>query len=82
MNKSRKYLTDEQVEEEIARLVVNENVKLARLEQRIKNRRRQYLYLLRSLEKRGAELRSNGVDEENIELFLCSATEGEVDYEE
>ena len=40
-------LTDEQVEAEIARLNASEAVKLARHEQRLKNRRRQYLYNLR-----------------------------------
>lgn len=66
----RARLTDEQVEAEIAELLENENVKLARLEERIKNRRRQYLYVLRSYEKRGAELRRNGVDEMNIKEYL------------
>ena len=56
----REYLTDEQVEAEIARLVGSENVRLARREQRIKYRRRHVLYNLRALEKRGAELAAAG----------------------
>ena len=67
---SEKWLSDEMVEEEIARLTESPYVKLARAEQRIKYRRRQYLYQLRDLEKRGKKLQSEGfnpdmeVDEE------------------
>lgn len=46
-------LTDEQVEREIARLNASEAVALARHEQRLKYRRRQYLYQLRDYEKKG-----------------------------
>ena len=55
-----KYLTDEQVEQEIARLTESPYVKLARAELRIKYRRRQYLYQLRDLEKRGKKLENEG----------------------
>jgi hypothetical protein len=57
---SDKWLTDEMVEEEIARLSDSHYVKLARAEQRIKYRRRQYLYQLRDLEKRGKRLEAEG----------------------
>ena len=57
---SEKWLSDEMVEEEIARLSQSPYVKLARAEQRIKYRRRQYLYQLRDLEKRGKKLDSEG----------------------
>ena len=57
---SEKWLSDEMVEEEIARLTESPYVKLARAEQRIKYRRRQYLYQLRDLEKRGKKLQSEG----------------------
>lgn len=57
---SEKWLSDEMVEEEIARLSQSPYVKLARAEQRIKYRRRQYLYQLRDLEKRGKKLESEG----------------------
>ena len=57
---SDKWLTDEMVEEEIARLSDSPYVKLARAEQRIKYRRRQYLYQLRDLEKRGKKLHDEG----------------------
>ena len=57
---NEKFLTDEMVEEEIARLTESPYVKLARAEQRIKYRRRQYLYQLRDLEKRGKKLHDEG----------------------
>ena len=57
-------MTDEQVELEIAKLKASDDVKLARLEQRIKYKRRQKLYTLRNLEKRGKALRESGITEE------------------
>ena len=58
------WLTDEAVEEEIARLQESEYVRLARAEQRQKYRRRQTLYNLRNLEKRGKELAKDGWEPE------------------
>lgn len=62
--KHDRWLTDEQVETEIAVLTHSPRVALARAEQkekyRIKYRRRQYLYTLRALEKRGCELEAEG----------------------
>ena len=66
----RDYLTDAQVEEEIERLTNSPEVQLARQEQRIKYRRRQYMYQLRNMEKRGKELIESGVTEENLEMVL------------
>ena len=66
----REFLTDEQVEAEISRLSKSEDVKLAKQETRIKNRRRQYMYQLRVLEKRGKELAALGVTSENMEQML------------
>lgn len=60
-------LTDKQVEAEIKKLLKSEDVKLAKAEQRAKYRRRQYLYSLRCLERRGAELREAGITEEMID---------------
>ena len=57
-------LTDEQVEAEIARLNASEAVALARYEQRVKYRRRQYLYQLRDLEKKGKALMAAGITRE------------------
>ena len=54
------WLTDAKVEEEIAKLRESEYVALARAEERQRYRRRQYLYQLRNLEKRGRKLAEDG----------------------
>ena len=55
------YLTDEQVEEEILKLQDSELVQLGRKEERIRYKRRQYLYMLRNYEKKGRELQKAGI---------------------
>lgn len=55
------FLTDEEVEKEIEKLQDSPLVKLARKEQRIRYKRRQYLYMLRNLEKKGKELEKAGI---------------------
>lgn len=64
---ARELLTDEQVEIEIERLLHSEDVKLAKKEQQIKYKRRQYMYSLRCMEKRGKELAKQGLTVDNIE---------------
>ena len=64
------FLTDEQVEQEIERLSQSLAVKLARKEARIKYRRRQTMYTLRQLEKRGEQLIEKGITFYNIESTL------------
>jgi hypothetical protein len=59
-------ITDEEVEREIERLNESPAVLLARQEQRIKYRRRQYLYQLRSFEKRGKQLMEAGITYEDL----------------
>ena len=54
-------LTDEQVEMEIERLKKSPYVALARREQRLKHRKRQALYQLRDLEKKGIALTKAGI---------------------
>lgn len=72
-------MTDEQVELEIQRLNESEEVQLARKEQRIKYKRRQYLYQLRHYEKRGKQLMDAGATMENLEEFLYGETvEGQI----
>ena len=71
----RDYLTDAQVEEEIERLTNLPEVQLARQEQRIKYRRRQYMYQLRNMEKRGKELAKQGVTADNLEKVLFGKLE-------
>ena len=63
---ARDFLTDEEVDREIERLNESPAVLLARQEQRIKYRRRQYLYQLRNYEKRGKELQALGITYEEL----------------
>lgn len=74
---SKKVWTDEKVEEEIARLLKSDDVKLAKKENAIKNRRRQYMYQLRMFEKRGKELSESGINMDNIEEVLFPDMETE-----
>ena len=60
-------LTDEQVENEIERLRNSKFVKLAKRDEQIRLRRRQYLYCLRSYEKKGKELAKAGITIEMLE---------------
>lgn len=71
---SKDYFTDEQVELEIDRLLHSEAVKLAKKETAIKYKRRQYMYQLRSMEKRGKQLSKDGYTLENIESRLFNET--------
>ena len=64
---ARETLTDEQVEQEIERLLESPLVKLAKKEERIRLRRRQYLYCLRSYEKKGRELSKAGITMELLD---------------
>ena len=58
------------VENEIARLRKDPDVYLAKTFERVKNRRKQYLYQLRSLKKRGGELRECGVTLEFLQGIM------------
>jgi hypothetical protein len=60
-------MSDEMVEEEILRLQTSHHVKLARREEAIRNRRRQYMYQLRMYEKKGKQLEAQGVTMEELE---------------
>lgn len=75
---SKDILTDEQVEMEIARLLESEEVQLAKKEVRIKYKRRQYMYQLRTMEKRGKKLKADGITLGNMEKVLFGE-EQEVD---
>ncbi len=59
-------MTDEMVEQEISKLLKSDLVKLAKKERRIKERRKQYLYNLRTYERRGRQLAAEGYTLENI----------------
>jgi hypothetical protein len=70
-------LTDEQVEAEIERLNASEAVALARREARLKYRRRQYLYQLRDLEKKGKALMAAGITREILDaMYAVTEEEG------
>lgn len=60
-------MTDEQVEKEIQRLLESPHVKLAKKAERIRNRRRKYMYDLRYLEKKGKQLVAQGVTMESLD---------------
>ena len=64
---AREFITDEMVEEEILRLQCSPLVKLARREEAIRNRRRQYMYQLRMYEKKGKQLEAQGITMEELE---------------
>lgn len=61
------FITDEQVEKEIERLLDSPMVKLAKKDELIRYRRRQYLYKLRGYEKKGKELAKAGITIEMLE---------------
>lgn len=60
-------LTDEEVELEIQKLRDSEYVRLARRENRVRYARRQVLYNLRALEKKGRELAEDGMTMETLD---------------
>lgn len=65
----REFITDEMVEEEIARLQKSRYVKLAKKEEAIRNKRRQYMYTLRVYEKKGKQLEADGITMEALEIL-------------
>lgn len=74
--KEKEYgLTDEEVEAEIERLNASEAVALARREARLKYRRRQYLYQLRDLEKKGEALLKAGITREVLDAMYSNCNE-------
>lgn len=66
---AKNWLTDEQVEKEIEELKQSPYVKLAKKEEKIRYRRRQYLYGLRQYEKKGKELAKAGITIEMLETI-------------
>lgn len=74
---NEKILTDEQVEKEIARLLESPSVKLAKKEELIRYRRRQYLYKLRGYEKKGKELAKAGITMELLDKLDKGCSESE-----
>lgn len=67
-----KGLTNEEVEQEIARLQNSPHVKLAKQEAQLRLRRRRYLYDLRHLEKKGKELERSGLTADVLRSMYAS----------
>jgi hypothetical protein len=74
---AREIITDEMVEEEILRLQSSPLVKLARREEAIRNRRRQYMYQLRMYEKKGKQLEAQGITLAELEEMAGDIYEDE-----
>lgn len=72
------FLSDEAVEAEIERLRSSPLVALARKEERIRNRRRQYMYQLRAYEKKGRQLEADGITMDYLEDLVTD----EIVYED
>lgn len=70
-------LTDEQVEREIERLKQSPYVALARKEQRVRNQRRQMMYNLRALDKKGRELAKIGVTSGVLDVMARESAESD-----
>ena len=68
--RNREPMTDEEVLDECQRLTRSDAVRLARKEQRLLYKARQYLYTLRNLEKRGLALMEKGITFDNVEERL------------
>lgn len=75
-------MSDEDVEKEIARLKESPYVKLAEREDYVRNRRRQYMYSLRSREKRGLRLAAEGVTMESLDALYAGTLDEENGYGE
>lgn len=72
---AKDWLTDQEVEAEIESLRTSPMVQLARKEQHLKYKRRQALYQLRNLEKRGCQLADKGITMDNMEEMLFGNTD-------
>ncbi len=75
----RNGITNEEVEREIKELEESPYVALARREQRLKYKRRQRLYNLRFLEKKGRELASTGITLDTIDKQLEMLENAEIE---
>ena len=74
---AREFMSDEMVDQEILRLQASPHVKLARREEAIRNRKRQYMYQLRCYEKKGKQLEAQGITMEELEDLAGMLYEGE-----
>lgn len=65
-----KFATEADVEAEIERLLDSPAVRLAKKAEAIRNRRRQYMYQLRSYEKKGIEMLAHGIMMDDLESMF------------
>lgn len=73
---AKEYIPDEMLDEEILRLQNSPHVKLARREENIRNRKRNYMYQLRMYEKKGKALEAQGITLESLdEMAVCYGAE-------
>ena len=73
---AKEYIPDEMLDEEILRLQNSPHVKLARREENIRNRKRNYMYQLRMYEKKGQALEAQGITLESLdEMAVCYGAE-------
>ena len=69
---AKEYIPDEMLDEEILRLQNSPHVKLARREENIRNRKRNYMYQLRMYEKKGKALEAQGITLDSLdERAVC-----------
>ena len=74
---AREFMTEEMVDQELARLLASPHVKLAKREEAIRNRKRQYVYQLRCYEKKGKALEAQGITLEELEEIGAMLYDGE-----
>lgn len=74
---AREIMTDEMVDQELARLLASPHVKLAKREEAIRNRKRQYVYQLRCYERKGKALEAQGITLEELEEMGAMLYDGE-----
>ena len=74
---AREFMSDEMVDQELIRLQASPYVKLARRAEAIANRKRQYVYTLRSYEKKGKALAAKGITLEELEELAGMLYDGE-----
>ena len=74
---ARETVSDEMVDQEIARLMASPHVKLAKRAEAIQYRKRQYMYKLRGYEKKGKALEAQGITMEDLEEIGAMLYDGE-----
>ena len=69
---AKEYIPDEMLDDEILRLQNSHHVKLARREENIRNRKRNYMYQRLMYEKKGKALEAQGITLESLEeMAVC-----------